>query len=223
MDKKDKIILSIYFVFTILIVIFVSLGGINSEIVTRWLVVFFLLIQILLFPFFKYLTSRLSPKWKFVILATIFAMIVEGFHMISKPLDQSLLITIGMPFSQMMKYYLIDLIFTTPAYVIIFLVMWWFIKTYEYSFWQFVLVMGIGQALGDGSFFFLFNPGLLLLIPYVALNYNAMNIIPYTLVKDNLGKKRNSWKKYLALVVIPIVYIICGATIKAVAGLLHLW
>jgi len=223
MDKKDKIILSIYFVFTILIVIFVSLGGINSEIVTRWLVVFFLLIQILLFPFFKYLTSRLSPKWKFVILATIFAMIVEGFHMISKPLDQSLLITIGMPFSQMMKYYLIDLIFTTPAYVIIFLVMWWFIKTYEYSFWQFVLVMGIGQALGDGSFFFLFNPGLLLLIPYVALNYNAMNIIPYTLVKDNLGKKRNSWKKYLALIVIPIVYIICGATIKAVAGLLHLW
>lgn len=207
----------VYALFTSILLVFLTIKDHNLEVVTRWLVVLFLGLQFIFLPFLKSISSRLTPKWRFIVLSTLFAMAVEGFHMISNPVDKSLIISANSSVVEIVRNYAIDLLFTTPVYVIVFLIMWFFIKTYAYSLWEFVLVMGLSQALGDGSFYFAANPIMLVFIPYIALNYNAMHIAPYLLVKKEISPRKISLKRYLPLIIIPIIYVIGSFLIKIIA------
>lgn len=201
---------------TLSICLAIAVAGFSDESITRILVIIFLLCQIPLRTVLVKVLSWLSPKVRFVVLGTLLAAVVEGFHMVSKPVFLSLQITRNTPFMQGLKYYMLDLIFTVPAYLVIFSVIWWFINRYEYKFWQYVVVIGMAQALGDGGiFFFIAAPPMLLFLPYPMTNYHAINVIPFLTVEDNLNKNRisNSYS-YLAIPAIIGTYLVCGAIIK---------
>ncbi len=155
---------------------------------------------------------------------TINAMAVELFHMISRPLAPSLLITGQTSFGQGLKNASIDLVLTFPAYVIIFLVIWHLEARYHYSPAAFFFLMGSGQALGDGGGFFLINPGALILIPYIMLNYWAMNFVPYLVARKNMARtisQDSNWKTVaLPLVLLPITYLVMGGIILTVGRVL---
>lgn len=100
--------------------------------------------------------------------------------MISTPVFLSLRVTMDMPFMQAMHLYLIDLYYTIPAYLLIFLVLWYFISRYQYYLWDYSITMAFGQTMGDGGlFFFAAAPGMLLFLPYPMTNYHALNILPF--------------------------------------------
>lgn len=201
---------------TLSICLAIVVAGFSDESITRILVIIFLLCQIPLRTVLVKTLSWLSPKVRFVVLGTLLAAVVEGFHMVSKPVFLSLQITRNTSFMQGLKYYMLDLIFTVPAYLVIFSVIWWFINRYEYKFWQYVVVIGMAQALGDGGiFFFIAAPPMLLFLPYPMTNYHAINVIPFLAVEDNLNKNRiSSSYSYLAIPAIIGTYLVCGAIIK---------
>jgi len=87
------------------------------------------------------------------------------------------------PFPEALRRTAIDLTLTLPAYVCIFLVIWWFARRHRYSAFSFFFVMGLGQALGDGQAYFLANPAMLVFVPYVMSNYWAMTFVPFLLVR----------------------------------------
>jgi hypothetical protein len=144
------------------------------------------------------------------------AMAVEMFYMISKPLSASLLVTSSMPPSQAARNTAVDLVLTLPAYVIIFFVIWLLERRFHYSPFSFFSLMALGQALGDGGAFFLTNPGALVLIPCVMLNYWAMNFVPYLVTRGNIPQDRNWRAIVLPLVGLPIAYFATGGIIMAV-------
>lgn len=201
---------------TISICLAIAVAGLSDESITRILVIVFLLCQIPLRTVLVKALSWLSPKARFVVLGTLLAAVVEGFHMISKPVFLSLQITRNTSFMQGLTNYALDLIFTVPAYLVIFSVIWWFINRYEYKFWQYVFVMGLAQALGDGGiFFFITAPPMLLFLPYPMTNYHTINVIPFLAVEGNLSENRtSSHYSYLAIVGIIGTYLVCGAIIK---------
>jgi len=151
-------------------------------------------------------------------------MAVEVFHMISKPLEKSLLITSDTTLLQAVKNTSIDLILTLPAYVFIFWVIWTLVKRNHYSPFSFFFLMGLGQAVGDGNVFFLANPGALIVIPYVMLNYWAMNFVPYLLVQNNLpitsSQDNHLVRIILPIVILPITYLLAGGTILMIGRLM---
>ncbi|MCR4369399.1 MAG: hypothetical protein NUV67_05845, partial [archaeon] len=82
-----------------------------------------------------------------------------------------------------------------------------------------VVFMSLGQALGDGIAFFLFAPAMLLFLPYVMLNYQAMNVVPFLLSGKNKNVSFPGLKKYLLPVVsIVLIYLIGGIMIKIVGS-----
>lgn len=199
-------------------------GGINNEFITRLLVLAYLLAS--LFWFYKKgrFMTVVNPKKTFIIWAVINAMFVEIFHMISNPLNMSLLITSSTSFADAIKFTSIDLILTFPAYIIIFSVMWQFIKRYDYSPFAFFLIMSLGQALGDGNAFFILNPLLLILVPYVMVNYWAMNFVPYLVIRSSVAREAgpvSKFKKYvLPVIVIPLTYLVAAGIILTIGGVL---
>ena len=105
-------------------------------------------------------------------------------------------------------------------YIVIFLVIWFFMTRYQYKLWQYLLLIGLGQALGDGGFYFVAAPFMLPFLPYVMVNYHAMNFVPYLLAKDSIKPKRFGWAKYvLPPVVIIITYLILGGAIHLIGVL----
>jgi hypothetical protein len=68
----------------------VALAGLSSESITRLLTIAFLFVQIALRSTFVKAFSWLSPRTRFIALGTVLAMVVEGFHMISRPVFLSL-------------------------------------------------------------------------------------------------------------------------------------
>lgn len=143
-------------------------------------------------------------------------MVVEGFHMISMPVFLSLRIGWNTSLLQGSLQYALDLIFTVPAYIVIFSVIWYFINRYKYTLWQYVFVMGLAQALGDGGlFFFLGAPSMIFFLPYPMTNYHAINIIPFLSVRDRLSQERSSGAfAYFAIPGVIGTYFICGAIVK---------
>lgn len=220
MPKQRKILPIIYIVWAVLTFL-VFLPRLELEDITKIIVIIFLLIQFLLYPLFAFISKLLPPKVFFIGLSTLFAMVVETAFMISKPLDPSLIITAGMPLNEMFKNLFIDLILTAPAYIAIFWVIWHFINKYDYPLWGYIFFISLGQALGDGSAFFLLAPFALIFVPYVMINYHAMNTIPFLLVRKNLsGKKASAPHKYLIPVIaIIITYVVAGFVIKIVGSL----
>lgn len=191
-------------------------GGMNNENVTRILVIAFLLVQLVFKQRLCSLFARLAPRLRFIICGTVFAAVVEGFHMISRPVFLSLKVDGSHSLAEAARFYLIDLLFTVPAYLVILAVIFWFIERYRYSLWEYVVLFGFSQTLGDGGlFFFIAQPHLLLFIPYPALNYHAMNVIPYLAVLGSLpGARSESRARFLAAPAVIGAYLICGAAIQ---------
>jgi hypothetical protein len=145
--------------------------------------------------------------------------------MISKPVLDNLIIKKGATFGLFIHNYAIDLALTIPVYFLIFWVMWTLINKFKYTKWEYIFLMALGQAIGDGSSFFFLNPGLLLLIPFIMLNYHAMNVAPYLQIKDSLESKERSnskWKYPITIFAIWATYFIGGTMIKIVAKMLGL-
>ena len=139
--------------------------------------------------------------------------------MISRPLSPSLIITSGMAPAQMFHNYAIDALFTTPAYFVIFWVIWKIITRYRYTLWEYVVFISLGQALGDGMTYFSANIAQLFLIPYIMVNYQAMNVVPFLLVRSNIQPHHNAGtikKLIVPLVIIPAVYFVAGAVILTI-------
>jgi hypothetical protein len=194
----------------------IALAGLSSESVTRILVIVFLLAQVALRSALVKAFPALAPKTRFIFLGTAFAAVVEGFHMISMPVFLSLRIGRGTSVTQGLTRYALDLLFTVPAYLVIFSVIWFFVDRYRYSLWQYVVVMGVAQALGDGGLFFFVNaPAILFFIPYPMTNYHAINVIPFLAVRDRLKRERGAGAlAYLAIPAVIGTYLVCGALIK---------
>ena len=194
----------------------VALAGLSSESITRLLVIVFLFVQIAWRSILAKVLPWFSPKTRFIVVATVLAAVVEGFHMISTPVFRSLRIGWDTSFMQGLLYYALDLLFTVPAYLVIFSVIWYFINRYHYSLWHYVVVMGLAHALGDGGIFYFLNaPQMLLFLPYPMTNYHAIDLIPFLAVRDRLRHERLS--SALAYLVVPGVigtYLVCGTIIK---------
>ncbi|RJQ13871.1 hypothetical protein C4553_02410 [Candidatus Parcubacteria bacterium] len=227
LQLKNNRLLTFYLLWAITVFIFSFGDGLNAEDVTHVLI---LIIFGLSFIFFRrWFNSKSSyPKTLFVLLGLVLAALVEGTYMISKPLHPSLLVTVGMPVGEIVKNYAIDVMLTTPAYILIFLTILFFIRRFRYGAWGYTFVMALGQALGDGSGFLLANPGSLLFLPYIMINYHAMNLMPFLLFNNDIkreSERGDSKLKYiLPIIALPLVYIVSGAfifTIGSFFGLLE--
>ena len=216
-DKKFGIGPGLYCLWaTLAICLAIALAGLSSESMTRLLVIVFLFSQIALRSLLIKALPGFSPKTRFIVLGIMLAAVVEGFHMISMPVFPSLHIDRDTSLSRGLIFYALDLLFTAPAYFVIFSVIWHFINRYHYPIWHYVVVMGLGQALGDGGLFYFLNaPAMLFFLPYPMTNYHAINVIPFLAVRDHLRHERSaSIFTYLAVPGLIGTYLVCGAVIK---------
>lgn len=197
-----------------------ALAGLNAESVTRLLVLGFLALQLLARRRLIAAVPGLTPRTRFILLGTLLAAVVEGFHMISMPVLPTLRVGWETPPSQAALNYGIDLLLTVPAYLVIFAVLWSFVTRYRYERWEYAIVMGLAQALGDGGiYFFAAAPAMLAFLPYPMTNYHAVNVIPFLATEDALPPDRvRSARAWLVIPVVIAVYFVCGAAIKLVAG-----
>ncbi|MFN8614188.1 MAG: hypothetical protein U0931_42045 [Vulcanimicrobiota bacterium] len=166
------------------------------------------------------LGRRLRPQGGaglFVFVCVVSSLVVEFFYMFSRPVFPHLLFQPGDAATTVVYKTLVDWAFTAPAYVVIYAVFWRLLARYRYSLTEYVLLFSAGQALGDGNAFFLAQPGMLLFIPYVMLNYQAINVLPYLWVRDRLQGQRLRGRWLVPLLVIPITYWVMGACIQ-IAG-----
>lgn len=213
----------IYLVWAVLVIVLVF---VKNKLSTDNITHFFILVYLgLTFLFLNRKTSpSANPKKQFIWLCVISAAVVEGLYMIQMPVFPGLRVTAGMNAGQILGNYLIDLAFTVPAYFIIFRTIWFLINKYQYNVWQYTIIMALSQGLGDGSRTFLTNPGLLIFIPYILINYHAMNVAPFLKVQERLPVERsNSFFKYLApILLLPLVYILCGLVIYSVGAIFKL-
>ncbi|MRR12387.1 hypothetical protein EG835_07970 [bacterium] len=192
------------------------LAGPSPESLTRVLVLLFFLLQLVARARIASATSGLGPYVRFLLLGTILAAVVEGFHMISRPVFPSLRVTRATPLAEGLGFYALDLLFTAPAYALIFTVIWRFVSRYDYPTWHYALVMGFGQAIGDGGlFFFAAAPAMLFFLPYPMSNYHAVNVLPYLAVRAQLPPGRPAGRlRYLAIPGLVATYLACGAVIQ---------
>ncbi|MBJ7901639.1 MAG: hypothetical protein GC158_17370 [Cyanobacteria bacterium RI_101] len=209
---------------TLAIGLSIALAGLSAESVTRLLTLAFLGGQIALRSQLTRRFSWLPNQARFLVLGASLAAVVEGFHLISAPVFPSLRITGGTPLREGLLNYGIDLLFTLPAYIVIFSTLWLLINRYHFSLWQYVLIMALGQTLGDGGLlYFLKAPAMLFFLPYPMTNYHAINVIPFLAVRESLPPNRSfSVYKYLALPALVGVYGVCGAIIQFLGRILGL-
>jgi len=197
----------------------IALAGLTAESVTRLLVLGFLGVQLAFREHLAAALPALAPGARFVALGTLLAAVVEGFHMISTPVFLSLRVGRGTPPVRALEAWALDLLFTVPAYLVIFTVIWLFVSRYRYGTWTYVVVMGFAQAIGDGGLFFFANaPAMLVFLPYPMTNYHAVNVLPFLAVRDGLEPGRPAGVR--AWLVVPAVvgtYLVCGALIR-IAG-----
>ena len=199
-------------------------AGLNRDAITTLLVLAYFLLSLLWFYKKGRFVEVKNPKRTFIAWCVINAMVIEIFHMISNPLHASLLITSRTSLFQALHNTLVDLTLTFPAYILIFLVICYLAVRYRYSAFSFFFLMALGQALGDGNNFFLTKPGALIFIPYVMLNYWAMNFVPYLTVRNTVASippENDTFKKnMLPIIVLPVIYIIAGGIILALGKVL---
>lgn len=194
----------------------IVLAGPTTETITRVLVLAFIAGQYVIRARLVNALPKLAPRARFITMGVLLAAVVEGFHMISKPVYSSLVVGLDTPPSDALRFYAIDLLVTTPAYVVIFAVIWFFINRYHYALWSYIVVMGLGQALGDGGvFFFAAAPQLLVFLPYPMTNYHACNVLPFVATRDALPVARAAGRRsWVAVPALIAVYLVCGSFIK---------
>lgn len=203
---------------TVAIGLSIAVAGRTAESVTRLLVIAFLFGQLAFRGTLVKALQGLSPRMRFVVLGTLLAAVVEGFHMISKPVFAPLRIGPDTGAAQALKFYALDLLFTVPAYLVIFSVIFFFVSRYRYGTWTYYVLMALAQTLGDGGVFFFANaPTLLLFLPYPMTNYHAINVIPFLAVRGDLAPGRPATARaWLAVPAVIGTYLVCGAIIKAI-------
>lgn len=210
---------ALYFSWAVLAIgISLAAAGLTSENVTRLFVVGFLVLQLALRRPLASALPGLGPRARFVVLGTFLAAVVEGFHMISKPVFASLRVGRATPAPAALKAYALDLLFTVPAYLVILSVIFFFVSRYRYGTWTYAVLMALAQTLGDGGVFFFANaPALLLFLPYPMTNYHAMNVIPFLAVRGDLAPGRPpTARAWLAVPAVIGTYLVLGAIIKAI-------
>lgn len=223
---RNQKLFYLYLIWFVLVFLIVFLkDGITPDNITHFLILVYFILSLALFPAIKSVAEKSSfgPRTMFVGISVFSAIVVESFYMISKPLHSSLLITTSTPFNQAIQKWAIDIMLTAPFYVFLFLIIWFIINKFDYSQNQYLFFVSLGQALGDGSAFFLLNPALLLLLPYVLINYHAMSFVPFKLVKEKIKPENKSFLKFLIPILIVIVYFLGSAAIFTAAGLLKLF
>lgn len=199
-------------------------SGLDAEATTRLLVLGLLGLQLALRGPVVQVIQRIPARGRFVLSATALAGVVEGLHMISTPVFPSLRVDRDTSVSTALGSYLIDLALTLPSYLLIFALIERFARAYRYSTWEFVLVMALGQALGDGGlYFFASAPWMLVFLPYPMTNYHAVNVLPYFAIVDTLAPARPaSRRRFLAIPALVATYFVCGSLIKLVGRALGL-
>jgi hypothetical protein len=192
------------------------LAGPTAETITRLLVLAFIAGQYVFRAALVNALPRLPPQARFITMGVLLAAVVEGFHMISKPVYSSLLVGPDTSPADALRFYGIDLLVTTPAYVVIFAVIWFLINRFHYGLWSYIVVMGLGQALGDGGvFFFAAAPQMVVFLPYPMTNYHACNVLPFVATRDARPAARVAGRRaWLAVPVLIAVYLVCGSLIK---------
>lgn len=215
----NKSILIAYSSWALIVFAITFLQGMNPDNVTHILILIFFIVQMIVYRLLK--IFAFSSKFLFILIGSILAAVVEGFYMISDPVFESLKIVAGMNFDKMIWNYSIDLIFTIPVYIIVFKVIWYYANKYDYKLWEYVIFISLGQALGDGMFFFLSEPMTLLLLPYVMINYHAMNLIPYLLVRPK-GRINSINKYFIPPIVIIGTYLVSGTIIQIIGSFIGL-
>lgn len=218
MSTRDKIVSVVYVLWTFVAVgLSFMVGGRSVDNTTRALVIALIVIEIAAYRFLQTGLRRVAPKRRFVATGVALAILVEGFYMISRPAFACLKIARDTGFARGLQSYAIDLALTVPAYAVIFSVIWWLLQRYRYTFWEYVLVMGIGQTFGDGFVYFVQMPAMIAFLPYVTLNYHAINVVPFLLVRDELPSSSQALpRRFLALPLLVAVYLVCGGTIALV-------
>ena len=194
-----------------------AVHGLNTDGVTRLLIVLFFALQLLWYWARKPTIGQNRPLFTFVALSTANAMIGEICYMISTPLHTSLRITSTTSMPTALKFIATDLVLTLPAYLLIFSVVAYLITRYRYSAFLYFLLIGLGQSLGDGNSFFVLNPGSLILLPYIMLNYWAMSFVPFLLVRPHLNQTSLSPSKPMAIILplllLPVTYFAAASVI----------
>lgn len=224
-QKTSFILLGAWFSFALALL--VSHEGMNGDSITRLLILGYFVLS-LLWYFTKGRSLQIkNPKKTFILWCTANAMVVEVFYMISRPLSNSLLITLQTPFAEMVQHVTIDLVLTTPVYLLIFWIMWKLMNRYTYTVFSFFFLMGLGQALGDSWSFFLPNPVMFIFIPYIMLNYWTMNFVPFLLVRSSISAgsvKENKFEKVIyPLILLPLTYLIAGGTVLFIGSRVLGW
>lgn len=194
----------------------VVLAGPSAETITRLLVLAFMGAQYVFRATLVNALPGLAPQARFIAMGVLLAAVVEGFHMVSKPVYSSLLVGPDTSPADALRFYAIDLLVTTPAYVVVFAVIWFLINRFHYGLWSYIVVMGLGQALGDGgAFYFAETPQMLLFLPYPMTNYHACNVLPFVATRDTLPTTRVAgMRSWLAVPALIAVYLACGSLIK---------
>ena len=215
MSKAEHCVLAIYVAGTgVVVVLSLAHDGLSADNVTRLLIIAYLAATFAWY--WRTRERRPAPSRRaFVLKCSLSALVVEFCYMFSRPVFASLLVVPGTTPAQALSSMLIDFAFTFPVYLVIFSLFWWLITRYQYRVSEYALLFSLAQALGDGSAFFLGNPAMLIFIPYVMLNYQAMNIVPYLRIRDSIVPSRSGGapKYVLPLVLIPATYWVMGAAI----------
>lgn len=216
MSSIDKRVLILYAVWAGAVVLVCFLrDGLSADNFTRALVLGFLAGNLGWYWLTRHrLTARTGTA--FVLRCSLGALVVEFCYMFSRPVFPSLLVPreTAAPLL-LLRSTLVDFAFTFPAYLVIFSLVWFLINRYRYRVSEYTLLFSLGQALGDGNAFFIANPAMLLLAPYVMLNYQACNVVPYLRVRQALPPegREGALKYILPLTLIPAVYWCTGAAI----------
>jgi hypothetical protein len=197
------------------IVLALGKGGASPDNITHGVVLLLLGAEWLLEKPLARLLVRVPLRRRFVGLSMAFAALVELAHMISNPLDPTLRLDLDTPLAEALRRCAIDLVLTAPAYAVIFTVIARMAARFRYRTWEFAILMAAGQALGDGNAFFVTSPAMLIFLPYVMLNYHAMQLVPYLLVREELRGSEEGWRRVAwPLIALPVTYLSCGVAIK---------
>ena len=215
----------LYCVWAILAIgVSVWLAGPVAQTLTRLLVIAFLALQFAVRDRLMRAFATRTPALQFVLLGMALAAVVEGCHMISAPVFPALRIDRDTAAAEAIVRYALDLLFTLPAYAVIFSVIGWFARRYRYCFWEYLLAAGFAQAIGDGGlFFFADAPAMLVFLPYPMSNYHAVNLLPYLALRARGAAGESAGRARLLLIPAVIAtYLACGAMIRLAGRLREL-